>query len=99
MAGMQEMLKWSVDSWDILAVSVLIFIFVEEDFSMYFSESLLAECTYSYSYEGTGLIVLEYMQCMGSESTLVNCSYDPDTSNEVHYKDVAVHCGKHFSTP
>ena len=60
----------------------------------YYSSSLLAGCPYSYTSPGTGLIVLDNVQCAGSELRLVDCNYDPDASDDHHYEDIAVACSK-----
>ncbi|CAC5424589.1 unnamed protein product [Mytilus coruscus] len=41
---------------------------------------------------GNGAIWLNDVQCSGSESLLLNCSYNNDLSLCSHYKDVGVHC-------
>lgn len=41
---------------------------------------------------GQGTIWLTYVDCSGSESKLLNCTYNTDTSQCHHYTDVGVNC-------
>ena len=42
---------------------------------------------------GTGPIHFGYVNCIGNESALINCSYKPDNPCS-HYNDAGVICGK-----
>lgn len=41
---------------------------------------------------GTGPIHIDDVSCMGSESRLIDCSYDTSTSGDSHYEDAGVRC-------
>ena len=41
---------------------------------------------------GSGPIHLDDVRCTGSEAALVNCSYDPITTDCSHYEDAGVQC-------
>lgn len=41
---------------------------------------------------GRGPIHMDNLACTGSESTLAECLYDPDTSDCVHREDAGVRC-------
>ncbi|CAC5355692.1 unnamed protein product [Mytilus coruscus] len=43
-------------------------------------------------YDGQGAIWLNDVDCSGSETKLLNCSYSIETSQCHHYEDVGVHC-------
>ena len=45
---------------------------------------------------GNGPIHLDDVRCTGSEAALINCSYDPFTSDCSHYEDAGVQCGKYI---
>jgi len=42
--------------------------------------------------EGSGTIYLDNVICTGSESRLIDCSYDSDTSDCGHHEDAGVRC-------
>ena len=42
--------------------------------------------------EGSGTIYLNDVACTGSESRLMDCTYDPDTSDCGHHDDAGVRC-------
>ena len=42
--------------------------------------------------QGTGPIVMDGMKCVGSESTLQDCTFDPDASEDSHAEDAGVMC-------
>ena len=42
--------------------------------------------------QGTAPILMDNVQCVGNESKLVNCTFDPDASEDNHYKDAGVSC-------
>ena len=94
MAGVQLILEWFADSWDSLMV-INVYILCTSNFIC--SAIQLAGCPYWYRDGGTGLIVLDNTRCRGSESRLVDCEYDPDTSEDYHYEDIGVNCGKYSS--
>ena len=60
---------------------------------LYNKLTLTAECHYSYSVEGNGLIVMDNVHCVGSESRLIDCIHD-STHNCEHDEYIAVDCGK-----
>ena len=41
---------------------------------------------------GSGPIVLDDVRCTGSETALINCTYDRFTSDCGHYEDAGVRC-------
>ncbi|XP_071141934.1 CD5 antigen-like [Mytilus edulis] len=43
-------------------------------------------------YDGIGTIWLNSVNCSGSESRLLNCTFNTDASNCRHYGDVGIHC-------
>lgn len=55
---------------------------------------LLGAVAYSNAYygQGTGPIVLDNLDCNGSEGRLLDCPYDPDTSDCSHFEDAGVMC-------
>ena len=42
--------------------------------------------------QGSGTIVLDDVQCTGTEERLVDCSYDRSTLDCTHYDDAGVRC-------
>ena len=48
----------------------------------------------AYFGQGSGPIHLDDVRCIGSESALIKCTYDPHTSDCSHYEDAGVQCGK-----
>ena len=57
--------------------------------------SLLAGARAYYSAyfgQGTGPILLDYVACSGSESTLLQCSYRNTTSDDTHSEDAGARC-------
>ncbi|VDI05782.1 Hypothetical predicted protein [Mytilus galloprovincialis] len=48
--------------------------------------------------DGIGTIWLNNVNCSGSESYLLNCTYNYDTSRCRHYHDVGIHCFLNCST-
>ncbi|VDI25914.1 Hypothetical predicted protein, partial [Mytilus galloprovincialis] len=42
--------------------------------------------------DGIGTIWLNNVNCSGSESELLNCTFNTDASNCRHYGDVGIHC-------
>ena len=42
--------------------------------------------------QGSGTIVLDDVQCTGTEETLVGCSYDSNTLDCTHSEDAGVRC-------
>ena len=54
----------------------------------------------AYYGQGSGLIHLDDVNCRGSESRLVDCSYDNNTSDCTHSEDAGVYCYcKYHSKP
>ena len=48
---------------------------------------------YFYGYgQGTGPILMDDVVCTGSESGLINCTYDNNTGDCSHYYDAGVRC-------
>ena len=41
---------------------------------------------------GTGPLQMDNLKCKGSESNLLSCNYDPDTSEDYHTEDAGVKC-------
>ena len=37
-------------------------------------------------------IIMDNVFCSGSETHLLNCSYDPNTFEDSHYEDAGVQC-------
>ena len=48
--------------------------------------------TNAYYGQGTGLILFDDVSCTGTESRLVNCTYDSNTANCSHSEDAGVRC-------
>lgn len=48
--------------------------------------------------DGVGPIWLNDVKCSGSESKLLNCNFNTDTSKCRHYHDVGIHCFLNCST-
>ena len=44
---------------------------------------------------GIGSILMDDVQCDGSERRLVDCSHDTDTTDCSHQEDVAVQCSEY----
>jgi len=42
--------------------------------------------------QGTGPIWLDNLSCTGAEYNLINCTYDPDTTDCQHFEDAGVLC-------
>ena len=42
--------------------------------------------------QGTVPILMDDVQCVGNESKLVNCTFDPDASEDYHHEDAGVTC-------
>lgn len=41
---------------------------------------------------GTGPLQMDNVKCKGSESSLLSCPYDPNTSEDYHSEDAGVKC-------
>ena len=41
---------------------------------------------------GTGPLQMDNIKCHGTESSLLNCPFDPDTSEDYHTEDAGVKC-------
>ena len=41
---------------------------------------------------GSGPILLDNVACTGSEAALINCTYDPITTDCSHFEDAGVQC-------
>ena len=41
---------------------------------------------------GSGPLQMDNLKCKGSESNLLSCNYDPDTSEDYHTEDAGVKC-------
>ena len=56
---------------------------------------IAAASSYNYYYyygQGTGPILMDDVACTGSESGLINCTYDNNTGDCSHYYDAGVRC-------
>ena len=42
--------------------------------------------------QGTAPILMDDVQCVGTEPQLVNCTFDPDASEDYHFEDAGVTC-------
>ena len=42
--------------------------------------------------QGSGSILLDNVACTGTESRLIDCSYDSHTADCSHFEDAAVYC-------
>lgn len=42
--------------------------------------------------QGTGAINMDNVVCIGNESRLIDCPYDPDASDDTHAEDAGVKC-------
>ena len=45
--------------------------------------------------QGTGPIFLDNVACVGTESSLEDCTHDPSALDCTHYEDAAVRCNTH----
>ena len=55
--------------------------------------------SFSYFGQGTGLIVMDDVQCTGNETNLVDCPHiGSDSENCVHFEDVSVRCSDSVCT-
>ena len=41
---------------------------------------------------GTAPILMDNVQCAGTEPKLINCTFDPDASEDNHINDAGVSC-------
>ena len=48
--------------------------------------------------QGSGPIYMDDVACSGTESRLIDCVYDRNTTEDTHTKDAGVHCQLLFST-
>ena len=42
--------------------------------------------------QGTAPILMDDVQCVGTEPKLINCTFDPDASEDNHFEDAGVTC-------
>ena len=49
--------------------------------------------TNAYFGQGSGPIFMDSVGCGNSDTALLACSYDPDTSEDNHGEDAGVRCG------
>ena len=49
---------------------------------------------YSFAYfgQGSGPIVLDNLDCNGDEESILECDFDPDTSDCTHFEDAGIRC-------
>ena len=60
-----------------------------------FSYSLLLESIARVSAffgRGSAPILMDDVQCVGTEPKLINCTFDPDASEDYHFEDAGVIC-------
>ena len=57
----------------------------------YFNAGAMA-ILYAHFGQGSGTIYLDDVACTGSESRLIDCTYDPDTSDCNHGEDAGIRC-------
>ena len=63
-----------------------------------YQPELIIVCTGAQGYRsarygrGSGSILLDDVRCNGSETRLIDCPYDTDTSDCNHYEDAGVAC-------
>ena len=53
----------------------------------------------AYFGQGSGPIFMDEVRCDSSDTALLACPYDPDTSEDSHKEDVGVRCGSECFTP
>ena len=44
--------------------------------------------------QGSGPIVLDNIDCHGDELSILECDFDPDTSDCTHFEDAGIRCGE-----
>ena len=49
--------------------------------------------------QGSGPIVLDNLNCDGDELSLLECDFDPDTSDCTHFEDAGLRCMESISEP
>ena len=49
--------------------------------------------THAYFGQGSGPIFMDNVACGSSDTALLACSYDPNTSEDSHEEDAGVRCG------
>ena len=49
--------------------------------------------TNAYFGQGNGPIFMDFVSCGSSDTALLACSYDPNTSEDNHGEDAGVRCG------
>ena len=95
--GQQLMLKWHADS---LAIAHKVYVYTP--FTLFgLSDTICVPKTYTVGAvgytnahfgQGTGPILLDNLGCSGSESRLVDCSYDSHTADCSHSEDAGIRC-------
>ena len=52
--------------------------------------------SYAYFGQGSGPIFMDNVICGSSDTALLACSYDPNTSEDNHSEDAGVRCGGEY---
>ena len=98
-SGMLLMLKWSADSWDsLLQVRIIHIVYC---ISYWCFAYLIAQCSgaavrTSLLSSGTGPIWLDDVQCVGTETRLIDCRANRE-HNCLHTEDAGVICQRGMS--
>ena len=97
MAGASMMLELYADNLDTpLVVSFLPCNHVVKIVVFYWGVFVFTGATYymnAYFGQGSGPIFMGSVGCGSSDTALLACSYDPDTSEDNHEEDAGVRCG------
>ena len=58
----------------------------------YFSSLVAISHSFATFGQGSGPILMDNVQCVGTEPKLINCTFDPDASEDFDFEDAGVTC-------
>lgn len=58
----------------------------------YFNSLVAFAYSFSRFGQATVPILMDNVNCRGNETLLVNCTFDPDASEDFHFEDAGVKC-------